>query len=224
MAGPSPPSPPAARPSISRASARRSTASTRSPPCDLDAVEAAIGEATAGILIEPIMGEGGMREVSWAFLRDLRALVRREGHSAPARRGADRHGPHRAPVRPSMGRHHAGHHGDRQGPRRRLSGRRLPHHGGGRLGHDARAATARPSVATRSPWRSAMPCSTWCWSPAFSTMSATMGLRLKQRLAALKDEHRRHHRGGARPGPDAWAEMQGAEPDPAQGASSPSGC
>jgi acetylornithine/N-succinyldiaminopimelate aminotransferase len=42
-------------------------------------VEAAIGEATAGVLIEPIMGEGGMREVSWRFLRDLRALCDEKG-------------------------------------------------------------------------------------------------------------------------------------------------
>lgn len=42
---------------------------------DIEAVEAAIGDATAGILIEPIMGEGGMREVSWRFLQDLRALA-----------------------------------------------------------------------------------------------------------------------------------------------------
>jgi acetylornithine/N-succinyldiaminopimelate aminotransferase len=42
-------------------------------------VEAAIGEATAGVLIEPIMGEGGMREVSWPFLRDLRALCDEKG-------------------------------------------------------------------------------------------------------------------------------------------------
>jgi acetylornithine/N-succinyldiaminopimelate aminotransferase len=46
---------------------------------DIDAVEALIGEATAGILIEPIMGEGGMREVSWRFLKDLRALCDEKG-------------------------------------------------------------------------------------------------------------------------------------------------
>jgi acetylornithine/N-succinyldiaminopimelate aminotransferase len=42
--------------------------------CDIKQVEATIGDATAGVLIEPIMGEGGMREVSWSFLRDLRTL------------------------------------------------------------------------------------------------------------------------------------------------------
>ncbi|MGO8841502.1 MAG: aspartate aminotransferase family protein [Methyloceanibacter sp.] len=46
---------------------------------DIGAVEAAIGEATAGVLIEPIMGEGGMREVSWPFLHDLRALCDEKG-------------------------------------------------------------------------------------------------------------------------------------------------
>ena len=49
------------------------------PAGDIDAVEAAIGDTTAGIMIEPIMGEGGMREVSWPFLRDLRALCDEKG-------------------------------------------------------------------------------------------------------------------------------------------------
>jgi acetylornithine/N-succinyldiaminopimelate aminotransferase len=47
--------------------------------CDIAAVEAAIGEETAGVLIEPIMGEGGMREVSWRFLQDLRTLCDDKG-------------------------------------------------------------------------------------------------------------------------------------------------
>ncbi|MGZ8417074.1 MAG: acetylornithine transaminase [Methyloceanibacter sp.] len=46
---------------------------------DIGAVEAAIGDETAGILIEPIMGEGGMREISWRFLQDLRALADEKG-------------------------------------------------------------------------------------------------------------------------------------------------
>ena len=46
---------------------------------DIEAVEAAIGDTTAGVLIEPIMGEGGMLEVSWRFLQDLRALCDRHG-------------------------------------------------------------------------------------------------------------------------------------------------
>jgi acetylornithine/N-succinyldiaminopimelate aminotransferase len=46
---------------------------------DLAAVENAIGASTAGILIEPIMGEGGMREVPTRFLQDLRALADAKG-------------------------------------------------------------------------------------------------------------------------------------------------
>lgn len=46
---------------------------------DIGAVEAAIGEETAGILIEPIMGEGGMREVPAGFLRALRAICDEKG-------------------------------------------------------------------------------------------------------------------------------------------------
>ena len=49
------------------------------PLGDIEAVEAAIGDETAGVLIEPIMGEGGMRAVSWRFLQDLRALCDEKG-------------------------------------------------------------------------------------------------------------------------------------------------
>ena len=41
---------------------------------DLDAVKAAISDETAGILIEPIQGEGGIRLVDPQFLRELRKL------------------------------------------------------------------------------------------------------------------------------------------------------
>ena len=46
---------------------------------DIAAVEATIGDETAGVLLEPIMGEGGMREVPWRFLQDLRALCDEKG-------------------------------------------------------------------------------------------------------------------------------------------------
>ncbi|MHA1134570.1 MAG: aspartate aminotransferase family protein [Alphaproteobacteria bacterium] len=49
------------------------------PGFDIDAVAAAIGDETAGVLLEPIMGEGGMREVPWRFLQDLRALCDETG-------------------------------------------------------------------------------------------------------------------------------------------------
>jgi acetylornithine/N-succinyldiaminopimelate aminotransferase len=42
---------------------------------DLEGVKAAIGPNTAGILVEPIQGEGGIRVASEAFMRGLRALA-----------------------------------------------------------------------------------------------------------------------------------------------------
>lgn len=40
---------------------------------NMNAVRAAIGAETAGVLIEPVQGEGGIRPADLAFLRDLRA-------------------------------------------------------------------------------------------------------------------------------------------------------
>jgi acetylornithine/N-succinyldiaminopimelate aminotransferase len=42
---------------------------------DLDAARAAIDENTAGFLVEPIQGEGGIRPASQAFMQGLRALA-----------------------------------------------------------------------------------------------------------------------------------------------------
>ena len=42
---------------------------------DLDAVKAAIGPNTAGFIVEPIQGEGGIRPASDAFMQGLRALA-----------------------------------------------------------------------------------------------------------------------------------------------------
>jgi acetylornithine/N-succinyldiaminopimelate aminotransferase len=46
---------------------------------DMEAVKGAIGPATAGILVEPVQGEGGIRPAPASFLKDLRALCDREG-------------------------------------------------------------------------------------------------------------------------------------------------
>ena len=46
---------------------------------DIEAVKAAITEATAGILIEPVQGEGGVRPVPHEFLRQLRAICDEHG-------------------------------------------------------------------------------------------------------------------------------------------------
>jgi acetylornithine/N-succinyldiaminopimelate aminotransferase len=49
------------------------------PHGDLDAVKKAIGPHTAGILIEPIQGEGGVRSAPHAFFRALRQLCDDKG-------------------------------------------------------------------------------------------------------------------------------------------------
>ncbi len=49
------------------------------PLGDIEAVRAAITRETAGFLIEPIQGEGGMRSATWPFLRALRALADEHG-------------------------------------------------------------------------------------------------------------------------------------------------
>ncbi|KQW31842.1 acetylornithine aminotransferase [Rhizobium sp. Root274] len=46
---------------------------------DLDAVKAAITEATAGILVEPVQGEGGIRPIPVEMLRALRDLCDEHG-------------------------------------------------------------------------------------------------------------------------------------------------
>jgi acetylornithine/N-succinyldiaminopimelate aminotransferase len=46
---------------------------------DIEAVKKAIGPQTAGILIEPLQGEGGVRAPSHAFLRTLRQLCDEHG-------------------------------------------------------------------------------------------------------------------------------------------------
>ena len=45
----------------------------------LEAVEKLIDDTTAGILIEPVQGEGGVRDVGTAFLRGLRSLCDKHG-------------------------------------------------------------------------------------------------------------------------------------------------
>jgi len=49
------------------------------PYGDIEAVKKAIGPETGAILVEPVMGEGGVRVVSHAFLRALRELCDKNG-------------------------------------------------------------------------------------------------------------------------------------------------
>ena len=49
------------------------------PEFNIEAVRALIDDTTAGILIEPVQGEGGVRNVGTAFLRELRKLCDETG-------------------------------------------------------------------------------------------------------------------------------------------------
>ncbi|MBM1174267.1 aspartate aminotransferase family protein, partial [Microvirga arabica] len=49
------------------------------PVEDIEALKAVIGPETAALMIEPIQGEGGIRTVSNAFLRELRQLCDSQG-------------------------------------------------------------------------------------------------------------------------------------------------
>lgn len=51
----------------------------QAPFGDLKATEALIGPETAAIMVEPIQGEGGIREADHAFLKGLRALCDKHG-------------------------------------------------------------------------------------------------------------------------------------------------
>ena len=105
---------------------------------DLEAVKRAVGGETAAIMIEPLMGEGGVRIVDALVPRGAARTVRRARPPAYLRRSAERHGPNRRAVRLSAHRHHARHHVARQGAGRRLSGRRRAGDRGGGRGHDRR--------------------------------------------------------------------------------------
>ncbi|HRJ68273.1 MAG TPA: aspartate aminotransferase family protein [Beijerinckiaceae bacterium] len=49
------------------------------PLNDIDAVKTRIGAETAGILVEPVQGEGGVRSATPAFLRELRQICDENG-------------------------------------------------------------------------------------------------------------------------------------------------
>ena len=101
------------------------------PLNNMNAVRNLIGPQTAGVIVEPVQGEGGVRPADPQFLRDLRAACDEFGLLLGPRRGAVWHGPHRKVVRLRMVGHRARCHVARQGHRRRLSARRRAGQGGG---------------------------------------------------------------------------------------------
>ncbi|MGD9501928.1 MAG: aspartate aminotransferase family protein [Methyloceanibacter sp.] len=155
---------------------------------DIAAVAKAVGPSTAGILIEPIMGEGGMREVPTRFLQDLRALADEKGILLVLDE-----------VQTGMGR----------------SGRLFAHQWAGitpdlmatakGLGGGFPVGACLMTEAVGAGLTAGSHGSTFGGNPlamavgnavldvvladGFLDNVATMGLRLKQRLAALADEH-----------------------------------
>src|SRR5262249_4405237 len=177
---------------------------------DIKRVKAAIGEATAGILIEPIMGEGGMREVSWRFLQDLRVLCDDKGILLLLDE-----------VQTGMGR----------------TGRLFAHEWAGiapdiiatakGLGGGFPVGACLMTGAVGSAMTAGSHGSTFGGNPlamavgnavldvvledGFLDRVAQMGLRLKQRLAGLKDGASESIRGGGGRGPVRGLEWQVAE-------------
>ena len=49
------------------------------PPGDLSAMEATVGDDTAAVFLEPVLGEGGVRPLDHDYLRGVRALTRERG-------------------------------------------------------------------------------------------------------------------------------------------------
>ena len=140
---------------------------------DLEAIKRAIGPETAAILIEPIMGEGGVRVVPPEFLRALRRLCDEHGLLLmfdEVQTGVGRTGqlfayqqsgvsPDIMALAKALG--------------RRLPARRLPRHRRGGQGHDRRHA--RLDLRRQSAGDGGRParCSTWCWPTASSSGCAT---------------------------------------------------
>ena len=137
---------------------------THVPYGDTDALAAAVGDDTAAVFLEPIMGESGVVVPPDGYLAAARDITARHGALLVARRGADRNGPHRDVFRASTRRHHP-----RRGdawPKASAAGCRS-----GRAsrsdrprGCSHRVCTAAPSAATRSVRRQLWPCCGY-WPP-----------------------------------------------------------
>ena len=105
------------------------------PYGDADALAGAVAEQTAMVLLEPMLGEGGVLPAPAGYLAAAAAAAGRRRRAVRRRRGADRHRPHRRtgsctrPTALAARRHHAG-----QGAGRRAAD-----------GRDARLRRRRPT-------------------------------------------------------------------------------
>ena len=129
------------------------------PYGDAEALAAAVTDETAAVLLEPIQGEAGVVVPPAGYLAAARRIATDARRPALARRGADRHRPHRALVRAADARPAS--HADIVTVAKGLAGG-FPIGaclGLGDAGDAARspATTAPPSAATRSPARPRSP-------------------------------------------------------------------
>ena len=119
-------------------------------PNDVDSLRAAASDDVGLVLLEPVLGEGGVIPLEPAVPRRRGGARRRARRAARVRRGADRDGPHRQLLRVRAARRAAAarhaREGARERPADRLPARRR------RSGRRVRspATTARRSAATPS--------------------------------------------------------------------------
>ena len=177
---------------------------------DLAAAEAAIGPHTAGIMVEPVQGEGGVHVASNAWLKALRELCDRHGLLLVLDE-----------VQTGMGRtgklfahEWAGITPDIMAVAKGLGGG-FPV--GAVLATDDAAkgmvAGTHGSTFGGNPLAMAVGSAVLeaVLEPGFLDHVQAMALRFKQQLARLKDEHPRSHRGGARQRPAARHQGQAAD-------------
>ena len=155
---------------------------------NLEATKAAVSRETGAILIEPIMGEGGVRVVEPSFLRALRELCDQHGLLLlldEVQTGMGRTGElfahQRVGVEPDIM-------ATRQGAGRRLSGWSVPRQERGGEGNDGRHAWLdfRRQSACHGAANAVLDV---MLEPGFLDRVRRTGLFFKQRLAEIKDRY-----------------------------------
>ena len=103
-------------------------------PNDVESLEAAVapGGELAAILLEPVLGEGGVLPLEEGFVRAAAEIAREVGALLCRRRGTGRARPHRDVLRLRAARHRAGPRDAGEGARQRPADRRAARSGRGR--------------------------------------------------------------------------------------------
>ena len=157
------------------------------PYGDVAALEAAVDDTVAAVVLEPIQGEAGVVVPSAGLPRRRPADHPRPRRAAVARRGADRHRPHRRVVRPPAARRASSPTSSRW-PRASAaasrSARRSP--SATRRRCSSPATTAPRSAATRSRAPPRSPCSTPSRPTACSSRRRPVGKPSSRRSCASR--------------------------------------